>query len=136
MKKFFIMFLLITIMSIGLIGCTPSTQTEQEILKEEIEALEEYKTILENEIESLKKDNGLNTYIVKFEATQKNFIISDANFFKDSLNKLEFEIPVSKEFYEFVEKEDILDDSFKMGSYSLNGSFDIWELKVIDKYLK
>lgn len=136
MKKIFSLILVLVI-CFSLIGCgTSSQEIEKTTLEEEIASLEEYKQSLLDEINTLKEDNKLYTYVVKFEVKQSHFSLDISNHIKDAMNTLEFEVPVSRTFYDSVEKGDVIDDSFRMGSFLMKGSFGSWKVKVIDKYIQ
>ena len=98
--------------------------------------MEAYKESLLEEINTIKEENNIYTYIVKFEVKQSHISLDISNHIKDAMNSLEFEVPVSKTFYDSVEKGDIIDDSFRMGSFLMKGSFGSWKVKVIDKYIQ
>lgn len=55
---------------------------------------------------------------------------------KDAMNAIELQIPVDKEYYDSLEVGDVLDDTFRMGSLLMEGSFGSWEITVIDKEIK
>lgn len=52
------------------------------------------------------------------------------------MNDLDIPIPVSKEFYDTVEKGTVIDDSFRMGSFIFKGSIGSWDVVVSDKYVE
>lgn len=135
MKKIFSVILVLTI-CFGLVGCTTPQMEEKTSLEEEIATLEAYKESLLEEINTIKEENNIYTYIVKFEVKQSHISLDISNHIKDAMNSLEFEVPVSKTFYDSVEKGDIIDDSFRMGSFLMKGSFGSWKVKVIDKYIQ
>lgn len=139
--KRFISFLLILILSIFILtGCSveinSTSKEDVETLKAEIAELEEYKASLESEVEKMEDDLGLNTYVLTLSIKQNHFSLDIGDHMKDAMNELEFDIPVSKEFYESVDKGDVLDDSFRMGSFLMKGSFGSWKVKVKDKYIE
>ena len=134
MKKIFSL-IMVFVLCFGLVACG-TTSTNKESLEEEIAALEEYKENLQAEIDSMKEENGVYTYIVKFKVKQSHLSLDISNHVKDAMNSLEFEIPVSKTFYDSVEKGDTIDDSFRMGSFLMKGSFGSWKVKVADKYIQ
>ena len=52
---------------------------------------------------------------------------------KDETNKTKIQIPVDKAFYDKVDEGDVLDDSFRSGSFFFKGSIGSWEIKVVEK---
>ena len=52
---------------------------------------------------------------------------------KDDMNDVDIDIPVSKEFYDSVEVGTVLDDSFRMGSFIMSGSYGSWDISISDK---
>lgn len=52
---------------------------------------------------------------------------------KDNMNDVDIDIPVSKEFYDSVNVGTVLDDSFRMGSFIMSGSYGSWDITVSDK---
>ena len=49
------------------------------------------------------------------------------------MNDIDIQLPVDKEFYESVEIGSVINDSFRMGSFVMNGSFGNWKIKITDK---
>lgn len=74
-----------------------------------------------------------NYYIVTFECTQSHFTLDLSEHLKDSINKLTFEVPVDKDYYDKVKVGDKIIDSFRMGSFIMKGSLGKWKIKVMDK---
>ena len=136
MKKILV---LLSIIMLTFTGCgTEMNETalieEVNSLKTEVAELEAYKILLETDIESIRETEGLQTYVLTLSIKQTHFSLNLEDHMKDAMNELEFDIPVSKEFYDSVEKGDTLDDSFRMGSFLMKGSFGSWKVKVKDKY--
>lgn len=52
---------------------------------------------------------------------------------KDAMNAAKFDIPVDCKYYESVDVGDELEDSFRMGSLIIRGSFGDWSVTVNDK---
>ena len=140
MKRFISFLFIVTLSIFTLTGCSveiDSTSKEDvETLKAEIAELEEYKASLESEVEKMEDDLGLTTYVLTLSIKQNHFSLDIGDHMKDAMNELEFDIPVSKEFYESVDKGDVLDDSFRMGSFLMKGSFGSWKVKVKNKYIE
>ena len=67
---------------------------------------------------------------------QSHFSIDLMKHTKDDMNAIEFELPVSKEFYDKVKNGTNIVDDFRTGSFILNGSFGDWKMKVIKKEIR
>lgn len=52
------------------------------------------------------------------------------------MNKIIFEMSVSKEFYDSVHNGTEIVDDFRVGSFVLNGSLGKWKMTVQDKYIR
>ena len=52
------------------------------------------------------------------------------------MNAIEFEMPVSKEFYASVNENTEIIDEFRFGSFVLNGSYGDWEMTVEGKEIR
>ena len=72
-------------------------------------------------------------YVVTFKCSQSHLTLDLSTHLKDAMNKLEFEIPVDKDFYDRVRVGDKITDSFRMGSLIMKGSFGKWNVKVVGK---
>lgn len=137
--------LALIIVFLFLTGCSESEQNEQ-ILSEqqkqiaqhekEISALESLKNKLENEITDTKIESGSGTYIITINISQSHFTLDLSQHIKDAMNDINIQIPVDKQFYDSVEVGTVLDDSFRVGSLIMNGSFGNWEVKVTEKEIK
>ena len=77
-----------------------------------------------------------NYYIVEFEIKQSHFSLDISEHLKDSINKLTFEIPVDKDYYNKVYVGQEINDSFRMGSFIMKGSIGKWKITVKNKYIK
>lgn len=75
-------------------------------------------------------------YIVKFELKQSRFSLKISNHIKDEMNAIQFEMPVSREFYNSIHNGQNIVDEFRSGSIILKGSFSKWKLKVINKTIR
>ena len=140
MKRFISFLFIVTLSIFTLTGCSveinSTSKEDVETLKAEIAELEEYKASLESEVEKMEDDLGLTTYVLTLSIKQNHFSLDIGDHMKDAMNELEFDIPVSKEFYESVDKGDVLDDSFRLGSFLMKGSFGSWKVKIKDKYIE
>ena len=81
-------------------------------------------------------DSGKNPqYILKLEMKQSH-LLSISKMIKDEMNKVDFEIPVDKDFYDKVKVGDKLVNDFRVGSFILEGSMGNWDLKIIKKEIR
>lgn len=142
MKKYLLLICAMVMMVTTLTACTDNEdiiieQKKQEIeeLENEISNLESYKEDLSSNIDEIKRDNELYTYVVEFKVRQSHFSLDISEHIKDSMNELTYEIPVSKEFYDSVEIGDNIEDSFRVGSFLMKGSFGSWNISISNKYI-
>lgn len=77
-----------------------------------------------------------NYYIVEFEIKQSHFSLDISEHLKDNINKLTFEVPVDKDYYNKVYVGQEITDSFRMGSFVMKGSIGKWKIIVRNKYTK
>ena len=134
MKKYVIV--LIATIAIILSGCSKTgTVTNEDIakLESEIAQLEAERDRLNEEILNTKIDNGLAKYVITFNIKQSHFTLDLGEHLKDAMNDISIEIPVDKEYYDSVEVGDVIDDSFRMGSFIWKGSFGNWKVTVESK---
>lgn len=127
--------------ALSITGCMPQSQpdtfnAEINNLKEEINILQQEKESLTNEIITEKVEKGIATYVVTIGISQSHMFWEIDDVIKDSLNELKIDIPVSEEFYNAVEIGTVLDESFRMGSFIMNGSIGNWNIKIVDKKIE
>lgn len=142
MKRRLVALLLAGVMSATLLtGC--GEKAEVEYLKQQISELSLEKLQLENSIVELKEmetqekiRTGTETYVVELKIKQSHFTLDIGQHLKDEANAIIIPIPVSYEFYETVEIGDVIDDSFRMGSFIFKGSIGSWDITVNDKYIQ
>ena len=137
MKKYILV--LITMIAITLSGCSNTkTITNEDVakLESEITQLEAERDRLNEEILNTKIDNGLAKYVITFNIKQTHFTLDIGEHLKDSMNDISIEIPVDKEYYDNVEVGDVIDDSFRMGSFIWKGSFGNWKVTVESKDIR
>ena len=137
MKKYVIV--LIVMITIALTGCSKTeTGMSEDIakLESEIAQLEAERDRLNEEIFNTKIDNGLVKYVITFNIKQTHFTLDIGEHLKDSMNDASIEIPVDKEYYDSVEVGDVIDDSFRMGSFIWKGSFGNWKVTVESKDIR
>lgn len=75
-------------------------------------------------------------YIVTINIAQEHPVWDMENNIKDSMNDVDIDIPVNKEFYDSVEVGTVLNDSFRTGSFIISGSIGSWNIKVTDKKIE
>lgn len=137
MKKYIIV--LIAMMAITLSGCSKTeTVTNEDVakLESEIAQLEAERDRLNEEILDAKIDNNLAKYVIAFNIKQTHFTLDIGEHLKDAMNDISIEIPVDKEYYDSVEVGDIIDDSFRVGSFIWKGSFGNWKVTVESKDIR
>ena len=137
MKKHVVV--LIAIIAIILSGCSKTeTVTNEDVakLEDEIVQLEDERDRLNEEILNIKIDNGLAKYVITFNIKQTHFTLDIGEHLKDAMNDISIEIPVDKEYYDSVEVGDVIDDSFRMGSFIWKGSFGNWKVTVESKDIR
>ena len=131
------------ILAIVLVGCSENSQYEKlkkddeiEMLDEKIVELKEEKSQLESAIVDEKIEKGLENYIVTIRIAQSHLFWDFSENIKDDMNAITIDIPVSKDFYESVEIGTVLDDSFRSGSFWINGSYGKWDISVSNKRIE
>ena len=77
-----------------------------------------------------------NYYIVEFEIKQSHFSLDISEHLKDNINKLTFEVPVDKDYYNKVYVGQEITNSFRVGSFVMKGSIGKWKIIVRNKYTK
>lgn len=134
MKKLVSVFI-IAVCIFSLAGCntTPQEVYDIEKLKSEITELQAEKTFLEENLAAFKEENDAYQYIVTINIKQSHFTLDIGQHIKDGMNDIDIDIPVSKLFYDSIEVGDVLDDSFRMGSFIMKGSFGSWDITIKDK---
>ena len=135
------MLFLATSLTFGLTGC--GEEAEKDALIEQIDSLKTEKAELESTVAELKDmataekiRTGTEVYIVVINISQSHFTLDLEEHMKDAMNDVDITIPVSKEFYDSVNKGTVIDDSFRMGSFVAKGSIGNWDIIVKDKYIQ
>lgn len=140
MKKFKWLSLFLVISFVFcLSGCTENPEVlEQKIteLKTQINELEIEKKNLEENVSSVKVDKGVAKYVVTLEIKQTHYTLDLEQHLKDEMNEITIQIPVDKEYYDSVSVGTVIDDSFRMGSMIMKGSFGKWKVTVKDKNIQ
>ena len=137
MKKYIIA--LIVIIAVTLSGCSETETVKNEDIakiESEIAQLEAERDRLNEEILNTKIDNGLAKYVITFNIKQSHFSLDLGEHLKDAMNDISIEIPVDKEYYDSVEIGDVIDDSFRMGSFIWKGSFGNWKVTIESKDIR
>ena len=137
MKKYIVV--LIAMIAITLSGCSKTeTVTNEDVakLESEIAQLEAERDRLNEEILDAKNDNHLAKDVIAFNIKQTHFTLDIEEHLKDAMNDISIEIPVDKEYYDSVEVGDVIDDSFRMGSFIWKGSFGNWKVTVESKDIR
>jgi len=81
-------------------------------------------------------DGDTPKYIIKIQLKQSHFSLSIKKHVKDAMNKIEFEMPVDKEFYDSIEIGDKLANNFRVGSLIMYSSWGSWNVKIIGKRME
>lgn len=135
MKKLFILIAV----SLMFCGCVENDQLlEQrcEELRQEIEALNEEKIYLQNEVINTKVEKGIEKYVVTFCVKQTHFTLDIGEHIKDAMNEITFEVAVDKDYYDAVSIGQTINDDFRFGSLIMHGSFGNWSIKVSNKEIR
>ena len=138
MKKLF----LILITAIVMTGCY--TSEDQKQLRDECRSLEAQKSSLTSEISRLQsRKSTLSTDVTQLErekAALKNgkepVYIVKFEHIKNSMNAIEVEIPVNKDFYNRLSVGQDITDSFKYGSLIMDGDFSTLHMRVKNKRIE
>jgi len=141
MKKKILSVVLTVVLLFSLTGC--GEQAQVDLLKQEISELQEKKTDLQNEVSELenitvenKEENGTAKYVLTLEIKQSHFTLDISEHLKDSMNAIEIQIPVDKEYYDSVEVGQNIADEFRMGSLVFKGTFGDFKVSVIKKEIQ
>ena len=75
-------------------------------------------------------------YIVKFEIKQGTFTLDPFEHIKNSMNAIEVEIPVDRDYYNALKIGQDLTDAFKWGSLVMDGDFSNLHMRVASKRIE
>lgn len=75
-------------------------------------------------------------YIVKFEIKQGTFTLDPFEHIKNSMNAIEVEIPVDRDYYDVLKIGQDLTDAFKWGSLVMDGDFSNLHMRVVSKRIE
>lgn len=112
-----------------------SLEKDKAELNKHIFNLTEESKVLEKKNDYLK-EGKTPKYIVKFQLKQSHISLDLGKHLKDEMNKIEFELPVSEEFYNEIEPGDNIVDKYRTGSLVLYGSLGKWKMKVLSKSIR
>lgn len=133
MRKTIILLLAVVTLS----GCASEQQKQEQIaLQQEITELKAEKERLSQEVINTKIEKGVEKYVITLDIRQSHFTLDIGQHMKDEMNAIELQLPVDKEYYDSLEEGQVLDDTFRMGSFLLTGSYGSWDIKVIKKEIK
>lgn len=141
MKKRILSIILTAVLLLSLVGCGEQSQIDS--LKQQIAELEDQKSELESEVSALentvverKEENGTAKYVLTLEIKQSHFTLDISEHLKDSMNAIEIQIPVDKDYYDSVEVGQNIADEFRMGSLVFKGTFGNFKVSVIKKEIQ
>lgn len=145
MKKKLLSTLLI-FSTLSFVACTPSKkELDAEIAQKQEQLLDlkgEY-TALKSEydvLSSLTSQAKLDTapeenkrYIMTLKIKQSHFSLNVKDHVKDSMNAIELDIAVDKEYYDSYEEGDEILSEFRSGSFVTSGKLGSWKVTLKDK---
>jgi len=76
----------------------------------------------------------VNRYYIKVTLREKHPRIMWIKNIKDNLNEIDLVVPVDKQFYDNIQKGEILLNERRVGSFWISKSFSKWSIIVKDKY--
>lgn len=97
---------------------------------------------LETEIRDLRTEKNIlqngrtPKYIVKFQIKQGTFTLDPWEHIKNSMNAIEVEIPVDRDYYNALKMNQDLTDAFKWGSLIMDGDFSNLHMRVVGKRIE
>ena len=145
MKKKLLLTLLI-VSALTLTACTPSEEKLDKDIAEKQEQLLELKgeyTALKSEydvLSALTSQAKLDTtpeenkrYIMTLKIKQSHFSLNIKDHAKDSMNAIELDIAVDKEYYDSYEEGDEILSEFRSGSFVTSGKLGSWKITLKDQ---
>lgn len=139
MKRFACLILSVLIICGCLCGCADDAVTlseQKEEIQSQINELSKEKELLESTIIKKKTDLGIEKYIVEFEIKQSHITFDISEHLKDSLNKLELQVVVDKEYYDSVTVGEEVASELRVGSALMKGSFGSWKVRIKNKWVE
>lgn len=148
MKKKLLSTLLIA-SALTFTACTPSEKELDVAIKEKQEQLLDLKgeyTALKSEydvLSSLTSQAKIDTapeenkrYIMTLKLKQSHFSLNLKDHIKDSVNAIELDVAVDKEYYDSYEKGDEILSEFRAGSFITSGKLGSWKITVENKHIE
>jgi len=111
-------------------------RTEKIELQTDIANLHRDKLALKETISDIRIEHDLARYIVTIHIGQAHTFWDYANNIKDSMNAIEIQMPVDKEFFDSVEIGTVINDDLRMGSLIMSGSVGSWDIRISDKSIQ
>lgn len=113
-------------------------------MTEEVDGLIDQRAKINAEIVDLKQQkaelqatlSGQPHYIIVLECKQSHFSLDIDKHMKDAMNKFDFPIEVSEEYYNKYNVGDEISSEFRMGSFIFKGSIGSWKIKVKEKRME
>lgn len=139
MKRFACLILSVLIICGCLCGCADDTvilSEQKEELQSQVNELSKEKKLLESTVIKKKTDLGIEKYIVEFEIKQTHITFDISEHIKDSLNNLELQVVVDKEYYDSVTVGEEVASELRVGSALMKGSFGSWKVRIKDKWIE
>lgn len=141
MQKRILIVAMVVVMVACMSGCRE--QAYIDVMKQEISEWQVEKQALETEVAELnnaviekKEENGTAKYVLTLEIKQSHISLDISEYLKDSMNAMEIQIPVDKEYYDSVEVGQDIMDEFRMGSFIYKGTFGNFKVTVTDKEIQ
>lgn len=145
MKKKLLLTLLI-FSTLSFVACTPSekeldaeiAQKQEQLLdlKGEYTALKSEYDVLSSLTSQAKLDAAPEEnkrYIMTLKIKQSHFSLNVKDHVKDSMNAIELDIAVDKEYYDSYEEGDEILSEFRSGSFVTSGKLGSWKITLKDK---
>lgn len=139
------LFILLVATAMCFTGCSKEEQlvmlndnliAQKEQLNQEIASANNELLKLKAEIVTERINQGKANYVVVLDIRQSHFSLDLSTHIKDSVNAIQIAIPVSETYYNAVSKGQVIDNSFRTGSFFMKGSVGKWKITVDDKYVE
>lgn len=129
-----------------LTGCLSKEESNDLIIEQQLDDIYEMNDQLVNlelskekilaEIKGIKTENDIDRYFVTMSIKQSHLSLDITEHLKDEMNELEIQIPVDEEYYHTVKVGDVIDDSFRAGSFISKGSMGSWDITISGKSIE
>lgn len=145
MKRIIRKIVLTALLLFSVVGCgererlgaeIEELRTEKIELQTEIADLHRDKSALEETVSDIRIEHDLVRYIVTLHIGQVHTFWDYTNNIKDSMNAIEIQIPVDKEFFDSVEIGTVINDDLRIGSLIMSGSVGSWDIRISDKSIQ